>query len=371
MIKIREVKEEDLLALAEFLPRGFPFTTKEFWLPRFEMWWARNPAWTPEIPRGWVLDDGKNLVGFIGNIPVTYLVRGTRRIAAASSSWYVDPAIRGIYSLRLFNEFMKQKLPALFLFKAEEEYVMNFLNKYKFEEYILPASKKEFIYILAQKKFDFIFVKFIFSKQVPKLSDVMELYKRLGYLIAGYLFQKPLAGPKAGDPYTSSICASCDEELIRVCEPHLQSFDVVLSHDAATLNWLYFSSARWFTRIVIQCRRSPDNSLAGFMVFDIERRSTSSISGSMRLVEMYIDDRDPRVLRSLISCAVETGKQNNAAMLVVWADNPETESYFQSIFSLKKAARHYRYIRFSDDPELRTARGDHGNVCPSLIYPPQ
>jgi hypothetical protein len=370
MIKIREVEDADLLPLAEFLPRGFPFTTKDFWLPRFEMWWAKNPAWTEKIPRGWVLDNGTNLVGFIGNIPVSYRVFGTDRIAAASSSWYVDPTIRGIYSLRLFNEFMKQKNVSLFLFKAEEEYVMNFLNKYKFEEYILPASQKEFVYILDRKKFTFIFVKFIFSKQVPKLSDVPELYRRLGYLISGYLSQKPITGPKAGDPYTSSVCTFCDDEFLRICKPDLKSCDVVVSHDTRTLNWLYFSSARWFMRVVIQCRRSPDNSLAGFMVFDIER-STSSTSGSMRLVKMCIDDRDPRVLSSLISCAVETGKQNNAAMLVVWANSPETESYFRNAFSLKKAARHYRYIRFSDDPALRSASGDHGNVCPSLIYPPQ
>jgi len=37
---------------------------------------------------------------------------------------------------------MKQKKVSLFLFKAEEEYVMNFLTKYKFEEFILPASQK-------------------------------------------------------------------------------------------------------------------------------------------------------------------------------------------------------------------------------------
>ncbi len=169
----------------EFLPRGFPSTTKDFWLPRFELWWIKNPAWTEKNPRGWVLDDGTNLVGFIGNIPVDYRVLGTVPIAAASSDWYVDPNVRGIYSIRLFNEFMKQKLPALFLFKAEEEYVMNFLNKYKFEKYILPASGKEFVYILDKRQFDFIFVKFIFSKQVPKLSDVPDSYKRLGNFIAG------------------------------------------------------------------------------------------------------------------------------------------------------------------------------------------
>jgi hypothetical protein len=265
---------------------------------------------------------------------------------------------------------MKQKNASLFLFKAEEEYVMNFLTKYKFEEYILPASHKEFVYILDKEKFHFIFVKFIFSKQVPKLSDVPELYRRLGYLICGYLFQKPVGEPDDGDPYISSVCTSCDDEFLRVCEPDIHSCDVVQSHDTGTLNWLYFSSARWFMRIVIQCRRKPDNSLAGFMVFDIERR-TSSTAGSMRLMEMCIEDRDPRVLSSLTSCAIKTGKLNNAAMLVVWANSPETEAYFKNTFSLRKAARHYRYIRFSDNPELRSDGGGPGNVCPSLIYPPQ
>ncbi len=58
---------------------------------------------------------------------------------------------------------------------------MNFLTKYKFEEYILPASQKEYVYILNKKNVDFIFLKFIFSKQIPKLSELPELYKRLCY----------------------------------------------------------------------------------------------------------------------------------------------------------------------------------------------
>jgi hypothetical protein len=122
--------------------------------------------------------------------------------------------------------------------------------------------------------------------------------------------------------------------------------------------------------VVIQCRRTQDNTLAGYMVFDIER-SKPTEAGSMRLMEMHIEDTDPRVLSSLTSCAVETGKKNNAALLVVWANSPETEAYFRNTFFLRKAARHFRYLKFSDNPEMRAAREPHGKVCPSLIYPPQ
>jgi hypothetical protein len=370
MIQLREVNEDDLPRLAEFLPRGFPFTSKDFWLPRFELWWNQNPAYTPEMPKGWVLENNSALVGFIGNIPVKFLVGGKERIAAASSSWYVDPSVRGMSSLRLFNEFMKQKNASLFLFKAEDEEVMKILSRYHFDEYILPKSEKEYVYILNKKKMAFIFVKYIFSKQVPKWSDLPELYKRLGYLVTGYLLQKPLAGPVSSDAYSSSLCTSCDDAFLRLREPVVTSCDVVVSPDLKTLNWLYFSPARWFKRIVIQCRRSRDNALAGYMVFDIERRAASG-EGSMRLVEMQMGDTDARVLASLTTCAIETGKQNNAALLVVWANSMETETFFRSTFFLRKSARHFRYLKFSDSPEMRSVRENHGIVCPSLIYPPQ
>jgi hypothetical protein len=106
------------------------------------------------------------------------------------------------------------------------------------------------------------------------------------------------------------------------------------------------------------------------MVFDIERSKPTEV-GSMRLMEMYIEDTDPRVLSSLTSCAIETGTQNNAALLVVWANSPETEAYFRSTFFMRRTAPHYRYLRFSDTPEMRAVREHHGKVCPSLIYPPQ
>ncbi len=372
MVSVREVEDHDIFRLAEFLPRGFAHTDREFWLHRFDLWWTENPAWTSLIPRGWVLEDDKKLVGFIGNIPVTFLIRGSPKIAFASSSWFVDPAIRGIYSVHLFNEFMKQKHASLFLFKAEEEYVMNFLIRYKFEEYILPASRKEYIYILDKKRIHFIFKKFIFRKQIPKFSDLPELFKRLGFLIFGYVLQKSVSrqGEGTGEIYSSSVCTSCDDAFLTICEPSEKHCDVTISHDIKTLNWLYFSSARWFKRVVIQCRRSRDDTLAGYLVFDIERRSSSQ-PGSMQLMEMHIVDDNPEVLSSLTSCAIETGKQNNAALLVVWADSPNTNMYFKSTFLLRRAARHYRYLKFSSSPDMSSIREDHGNICPPMIYPPQ
>jgi hypothetical protein len=372
MIKVREVEDKDIISLADFLPAGIPNTTQEFWLHRFELWWTSNPAYTPQIPRGWVLENDTAIVGFIGNIPVKFLVRGEVKIAAASSSWYVDPSVRGIFSLRLFNEFLKQKNVSLYLFKAEDEPLREILHKYKFEEHILPPFQKEYVYIIDKKKVDFILLKFLFGGTIPKLSELPELYKRIGLVFFGYIYQKPVItrGVLPGEAYTSSLCTSCDDTFIRIWEPYLDPCDVTLSHDIETLNWLYFPPARFLKRVVIQCHRSRDKTLAGYMVFDIARKKQSD-PGSMLLMEMCIEDNDPQVLASLLSCALETGKQNNAALLVVWANSQETDAFFRSTFTLRSADKQYRYIKFSDAPEMSSGKNNHGNVCMSLIYPPE
>jgi len=110
--------------------------------------------------------------------------------------------------------------------------------------------------------------------------------------------------------------------------------------------------------------------MAGYIVFDIERRKTSE-AGSMRLMEMHIEDTDPRVLSSLNSCAIEIGKQNNSALLVVWAKSPESEAYFRSTVFIRKTIRYYRYFKFSENPDLCSVREHRGKGCSSLIYPPQ
>ena len=371
-MKVREVEDKDIISLADFLPGGIPDTTQEFWLHRFELWWTSNPAYTPQIPRGWVLEKDAAIVGFIGNIPIKFLVRGEVKIAAASSGWYVDPSVRGIFSLRLFNEFMKQKNVSLYLFKAEDESFREIVHKYTFQEYILPLSQREYFYIIDKKKIDFILLKFLFSGTTPKFSELPELYKRIGLLFFGYLYQKPVMrrGILPGEVYTSSLCTSCDDAFIRIWEPYLDSCDVSQSHDIDTLNWLYFPQARFLKRVVIQCHRSRDKTLAGYLVFDIARKKPSG-AGSMLLMEMCIKDKDPQVLASLTSFALEIGKQNNAALLVVWANSQETDAFFHSTFTLMRAAQQYRYIKFSDAPGMSSGMDTHRNVCMSLIYPPE
>ena len=372
MLTVREVENRDLLPLSEFLPRGFPYTTKEFWLPLFELWWTSNPAYTDQFPRGWILENETSIMGFIGNIPVHFLLRGVVRTAALSNSWYVDPSVRGIFSIRLFNEFMKQKSADLLLFKKDDESLMGLLHNYKFSEFILPWNQKEYVCVIDRKKIQFIFLEFLLKSKIPQLTEYPALFKKAGSLLSAYLFQKPVLRKNdvTNHEYISSLCTVCDETFSKLWEQNLKSCDGFMSRDAQTLNWLYFSSARLYKRVVIQCHRSLDKTLAGYMVFDITRIQPSD-GGIMKLVDICIKNTDPRVLASLTSYAIGEGKHHNCALLIVWADNQETENYFRSTFTMSMPGKYYRYIKFSDPDGVHSDGDNHYTVCLPMIYPPQ
>jgi len=370
MIKIRELEDTDLNSLSEFLPNGFPNTTKKFWLHLFDWWWPLNPAYSRQLPKGWVLIKGESILGFIGNIPVKYRFHGELQIAAASNSWYVDPSVRGIFSFMIFNEFLKQKFTSLFLFKGEDnKHIMNILSKYKFEEHILPKSQKEYAYIIDKKNMFYVFKTFLLNYRMPKLSHSLEFIKRIWFLLFAFLYQKPVnQSASHDDPFSSSVCTSCDASFSKLWESNQKNCNIALSRDPETLNWLYFSPARLHQRVVFQCHRSRDKTLAGYMVFELIPKKTSEL-GSMHLMDICIENNDPLVLASLTSFAIKFGKQNQGSLLVVWADNNETETYFRHTFTLNRTVNYYRYIRFSSGDKIKS--GTHGTVCMPFIYPPQ
>jgi hypothetical protein len=80
--------------------------------------WLGNPAYQElqsSWPVGWVLeDDGGRVVGYLGNIPLIYLFRGTRLRVSTSYAWVVEEEYRG-FSLWLLEEYFLQKGVDLFV----------------------------------------------------------------------------------------------------------------------------------------------------------------------------------------------------------------------------------------------------------------
>ncbi len=90
---IREASFEDHLQIT-LLASRHGLGTKNY--AQWRHLWINNPVYIEfqrDWPIGWVLENGgKQIVGYIGNIPLLYEFQGRKVIAGSAHGWVVDPS---------------------------------------------------------------------------------------------------------------------------------------------------------------------------------------------------------------------------------------------------------------------------------------
>jgi hypothetical protein len=111
---VRRGRFEDYYGISALHQRhGFGSRSYEEW----RNLWVQNPLCNEltDWPIGWVLEDRHNtIVGYLGNIPLPYVFKHRRIVAATSKAWIVDSSFRS-YSFLLLSRFFQQKNVDLFL----------------------------------------------------------------------------------------------------------------------------------------------------------------------------------------------------------------------------------------------------------------
>jgi hypothetical protein len=114
-LRIREATFDDYESVTSLASR-YGLGTK-----RYEEWthlWINNPVYKQmreHWPIGWVLEGQNNqILGSVGNIPLSYEFQGRRLIAASGCSWVVDSRYRS-YSILLLERYFDQKNVDLYL----------------------------------------------------------------------------------------------------------------------------------------------------------------------------------------------------------------------------------------------------------------
>ncbi len=371
MINIREVSEEDLDSLSDYLPAQPPFlnTTKDIWVRRFRTWWDLNPAYNTQCSMGWIVVSGTQILGFIGNVPLKYCVYGEEQTAAAAVAWYVDPDVRGFFSLRLFSEYLSQKNVAVFLFNSDSNDLIRLVKKFGFQEYILPIYQKKYFHILNRRKVSSLLKDMRILKRVNNFPILINMSVSIMQF-----FQEFMTGPRRtfcnqlqAEEYSSSLCSFCDESFSRIQMSSTARCDIAMSRSQKVLNWIYFSPITPSKRIVIQCTHRREDILAGYMVFDIHRRNSSDVI-VMKQMDICIQSSYPDAIKSIVQCAINVAKTNNVSLLEMWAFDETTENFLKQHFPLYMTAQHHNFIKFSDSVKHRS---EHPIVCPSLIDPPR
>src|SRR5438552_8837830 len=114
-IEIRETSLEDYAQVSELESR-YGLETKDY--DEWKHLWVNNPIFHQlgkRWPIGWVLEDSnRKIVGYIGNIPLSYEFEGKELLAATGRAWVVDSQYRS-YSLLLMDYFLAQMNVDLYL----------------------------------------------------------------------------------------------------------------------------------------------------------------------------------------------------------------------------------------------------------------
>jgi len=114
-VKVREASLGDYPQIAE-LEFQYGLEGK-----KFEEWkhlWVDNPVYrqlAKSWPLGWVLEgSNRRIVGYIGNVPLSYEFEGEKLLVATSRGWVVDAQYRS-YSILLLDYFFAQANVDLYL----------------------------------------------------------------------------------------------------------------------------------------------------------------------------------------------------------------------------------------------------------------
>ncbi|WP_440952386.1 hypothetical protein [Methanococcoides sp. FTZ1] len=365
---IRPVNEKDFSELADLLKEGLGVPT-EIWKRRFDMWWTNNPWMDQAIPYGWVIEeDESEIVGFLGNIPVKYQIKGEDDIAVAATSLYVRPSVRGVTSIRLTLSFDRQEHFRLLLHTTPNEVAAKIYSKFGASEMDVPFKNMEYWHIRDYGKMYDLYVQTNLTSH--SLRPLIEASVFPIKLISPFFrwFTDKMSFKLQPDHYKCSVATDCDDSFTELWEKNRKENVTTLCRDAETLRWLYFSEAVADKRYVVRCVDTQNGELVGYLVFDIVL-SEKDIK-TMQMKDAYVPHLDKKVIRSLIAFSVDLAKEHDVAGLLFWSTDQNMADILNKLFRIKrKHKKIYMYNFVKEDDKLD--RGGHVDhiFIPSPIDP--
>ena len=319
------------------------------------------------MPIGWVLEDAaSNIVGFMGSIPVKFLINGVPGMAVAASSWYVKPDYRGVYSLSFLLAFLRQKTPGLFLSTTPTETVEHILRRLKFCSLDFPFMGKEYWVVLrAEEILSRVRFKYLKTKMLSRLLAAAAIPLNLVWR-SFYLPKNKRLSEYKTDQYCCSLATACDDSFTELWENADRRETTTLYRDAETLNWLLRSRFPEGRRYLIECHNRHDDRKKGYMVFDLEDPAVSE-SRVLNMKDLYLPAFDEEAFLALISYATGLAKEKGASLLKLWAPNSDCARVLKKYVPLQKTAAYSYFYKFNLTAE--SPPGVDHEFVPSLIDP--
>ncbi len=262
-ISLKVLESQDLEELAFFLEK---MTQGEFlaaiWHDRFRLWWEINPAFTPGMLRGWVLCDSLGAIGgFIGNIPINYLIDGRVTVVNSATSWYVAEDFRGA-SLKLIRAFRKQNSPLLDTTPVENVAII--LCKLGFKKLSQSWIERDGIYPLNHKLFGRIVADRFAGQMFPVVARILGIGVGIFVKLQQSLVLSRAVNSRFVVEEINEFDSSCTVLWDKLCK----RYKISAVRDRAAMNWFFFGTDAIRSRRIVLALKEAGN-LTGHIAFKI------------------------------------------------------------------------------------------------------
>jgi hypothetical protein len=198
----------------------------------YEEWshlWTNNPLYRileKDWPIGWVLEnEDKRVVGYLGNIPLWYVLNGQQIVAAGTHAWVADLPYRS-YSILLLDRYFHQKTAQLYLSTTVNSQAYKAYTAFNSPPVQAGAWDRSAFWITHSRGFA---LSLLSMKELPfakALSYPLSVAVMLKLLCARPPFRQHQSGTK-GAEVEVRLCAGFDGrfdvfwEALRKKNPHL------------------------------------------------------------------------------------------------------------------------------------------------------
>ena len=329
----------------------------------YEEWkhlWFHNPAYVEyqkSLPIGWVLEsENKDIVGYLGNIPLFYELEGRRLLASVAHAWVADEQYR-TYSLLLLERYFSQKVVDLFLNATVGSLASESFAVFQSSPVPVGAWDRSAFWITNHRGF---LANWLAMKALP-------LAKPLSYVLSvGLLLKDTLAKRQLRQDGTVEVrsCTDVDSrfdvfwEALRKINSHM----LMGVRSRGALEWHYKYALRENKAWIATAGKASN--LTAYAIF---RRHDNPRFGlrRMRLVDFQTIDGSITLLVPMLSWALERCQREGIDMLECLGFRADKSNLIHKIAPYRRKLPSWLYFYKTKDENLAERLSDPNVWDPS------
>ena len=295
-LSVRAVVDADAPAICKYLSVQMG-NTPAYWDAILQHWWQDNPAYSESITQGWLIYAKREIVGFLGNIPILFQFNGEVLTSYNPTTWFVSKSVRGTpESRQLFHDFGKLADKTLSFITTPARHVVRFYHQQMLYLNFPEQPTIYHYYVYDQTAF-------------LKLKSSRKRMIRHGLFLPLYDWrQNRLVQPYQGGLQVRKI-RQITEEFDHLWARHKSNYANTQVRDSATLQW-FLSGHLAAQKFVYGCYR--DDTLIAYGLFMRKQDDNRPV---LECLDLWGEDAE--AFRAILDYAIRHRAKNDLAFLKV------------------------------------------------------